>query len=355
MAVWRVRGVGLPDGDDLDAGVDGAGRWTPRPPVGAEPLPGRFALPGLVDAHCHLSLGWGPDERPVALEADAMRANLAAAHAAGVTGIRDTGSPGSITLQLIGTPDEAGLVACGRFLAPPNRFFPGAHDPVSADTLVDAALAEVRAGARWVKIIADFPTLHPDAPMEPSSPTYPVTDIEQVVAAVHAAGARVAAHTTTPHAAALIAAGIDSVEHGTALTEADLDQLAARGAAWTPTLSAVLAESPHDPPEKQRFQCEVRDRLRTLLPAAVRLGVTVLTGTDVVGTIPREVALLTELGLTPTEALTAATTAGREFLHFPDLHDGRPVDLVTYADDPRDDPAVLAHPAAVIRHGARLR
>jgi len=355
MAAWRVRGVRLPDGQDVDAGVDGAGHWTSSPDVDAELLPGRFVLPGLVDAHCHLSLGWGPEDRPVPLDAAEMRANLAAAHAAGVTGIRDTGSPGSITLQLVGTPDEAGFVACGRFLAPLHRFFPGAHDPVSADSLVDAALAEVRAGARWVKIIADSPTLHPDAPMEPPSPTYPLADVEQLVAAVHAAGARVAAHTTTPHATALIAAGIDSVEHGTALTEADLDELAARRTAWTPTLSAVLAESPHDPPQRQRFRQEVRDRLRTLLPAAVRRGVTVLTGSDVVGTVPREVALLTELGLTPTEALAAATTAAREFLDFPALHDGQPADLVTYADDPRDDPAVLARPAAVVRRGIRLR
>jgi imidazolonepropionase-like amidohydrolase len=355
MTAWRVRGVRLPDGDDLDAGVDAAGRWTARPPVEAEPLPGRFVLPGLVDAHCHLSLGWGPEQRPVPVDAEAMRANLAAAHAAGVTGVRDTGSPGSITLQLVGTPEAAGLVACGRFLAPPRQFFPGAHDPVSADSLVDAALAEVRAGARWVKIIGDFPTLHPEAPMEPPSPTYPLADVERLVAAVHAAGARVAAHTTTPHAAALIAAGVDSVEHGTALTEADLDQLAVRGAAWTPTLSAVLSPWRHDSPEARRFQDEVRERLRTLLPGAVRRGVTVLTGTDIVGTIPGEVALLTELGLTPTEALAAATTAARKFLGFPDQRDGQPADLVTYAEDPRDDPAVLARPAAVVRHGARLR
>jgi imidazolonepropionase-like amidohydrolase len=99
----------------------------------------------------------------------------------------------------------------------------------------------------------------------------------------------------------------------------------------------------------------VRERLRTLLPGAVRRGVTVLTGTDIVGTIPGEVALLTELGLTPTEALAAATTAARKFLGFPDQRDGQPADLVTYAEDPRDDPAVLARPAAVVRHGARLR
>lgn len=354
MTAWRIRGVRLPDGDDVDAGVDATGRWTSKPSLDAEPLPGRFVLPGLVDAHCHLSLAWGPGRRPVALDAEAMRANLAAAHAAGITGIRDTGSPGSISLQLVGTPEAAGLVACGRFLAPPHRFFPGVHDPVPAEALLEAALAEIAAGARWVKIIGDFPTLQPGSSMEPPSPTYPLTDVEQLVTAVHAAGARVAVHTTTPHAAALIAAGVDSIEHGTALSEADLDQLAAHGAAWTPTLSAAFSESPDDPPDLQRFRHELTDRLRSLLPDAVRRRIPVLTGTDILGTIPREVALLSQLGLTPTQALAAATTDARTFLGLSDPGDGQPVDLVSYPEDPRDDPAVLAHPAAVIRHGSRL-
>jgi hypothetical protein len=124
-----------------------------------------------------------------------MRGNLAGARAAGVTSIRDTGSPGSIGLQLVGTDEGAGLVACGRFLAPAHRFFPGVHEPVPVGSLVDAALAEVRAGARWVKIIGDFPTMRPGQPVQPPSPTYPPAEVEQLVATVHAAGARVAAHT----------------------------------------------------------------------------------------------------------------------------------------------------------------
>jgi hypothetical protein len=95
-------------------------------------LPGRFVLPGLVDAHCHLSVADDEDGWPISLDAMATRANLAKAHAAGVTGIRDTGSPGSITLELVGTSDGVGLQACGRFLAPRDRYSPGLHLPVSA-------------------------------------------------------------------------------------------------------------------------------------------------------------------------------------------------------------------------------
>lgn len=83
-------------------------------------------------------------------------------------------------------------------------------------------------------------------------PTYPVAQVRQLVDAVHAAGARVAAHTTTGHVKALIDAGVDSVEHGFGLDADDLAALAARGGAWTPTLCAFTADPPTaDEPERQ--------------------------------------------------------------------------------------------------------
>jgi imidazolonepropionase-like amidohydrolase len=348
VTAWRVDAVRLPDGDAIEAGIDASGRWAWSPPDGAETLPGRFVLPGLVDAHCHLSLGIGSEGWPVPLDAAAARANLDRARAVGVTAIRDTGSPASVTLQLLDT----GIVACGRFLAPQGRYFAALHEPVPAERLVEAALAEIAAGARWVKVVADFPTFRPgEPPLEPS-PTYPLADVERLVTAVHAAGARVAAHTTTRHVADLIATGIDSVEHGTALDEADLVALAARGGAWTPTLCATFATGPH---RNESRLLGVHERLSHLLPRAAELGVTIMTGSDVAGTVAREVGLLASLGLPPAAALAAASTDARRFLGFPDLDEGEYADLVTFDSDPRDDPAVLARPAAVVANGVRLR
>jgi len=355
VAAWRVRAVRLPDGDVVDAGITGSGRWTSEPTVDAEPLPGRFVLPGLVDAHCHLSVGQGDDGWPVALDAKAARTNIAKARSAGVTAIRDTGSPGSVTLELLTTADGTGLLACGRFLAPEGRYFPALHVPVPPEHLVDAALAEVRAGARWVKLIGDFPVLRPGEPPGDPSPTYPLADVRRLVEAVHAAGARVAAHSTTRHVTELIAAGIDSVEHGTALDEDDLAVLAARGGAWTPTLCAALGPAPPHDPQRETRQLEWRERLSHVLPIAADRGVTIMTGTDVVGTVPREVALLAELGLPPQQALAAATTAARRFLGYAALDDGELVDLASYDSDPRDDPTVLAHPVAVFLRGMRVQ
>ena len=95
--------------------------------------------------------------------------------------------------------------------------------------------------------------------------------------------------------------------------------------------------------------------MRYLLPLAVERGVVIMTGTDVAGTVAREVALLAELGLPPVAALAAASTKARQFLGCATLAEGEYADLVSYDDDPRDDPAVLARPVAVVARGVRLR
>jgi imidazolonepropionase-like amidohydrolase len=339
----------------VEAGISEQGQWTWRPAAGAEELPGRFILPGLVDAHCHLSVGLA-DSGPVALGPEAAAANLRNAHRAGITAIRDTGSPGSLTLRVLATGAGTGLQACGRFLAPEGRYYPGLHAPVPPEQLVSAALAEIHNGAAWIKVIADFPFIGPGEQSPAPLPTYPLDDIRRLVEAVHGAGARVAAHSTTVYVTELIAAGIDSVEHGTALDEAGIESLAARGGAWTPTLCATTSpRGSDDTPARQTARLELRERLHYLLPKAAACGLTIMTGTDVVGSIPREVALLAELGLPPRAALAAASTSARQFLGFASLREGEPADLVTYASDPRDDPAVLGQPAAIFVAGARIK
>jgi imidazolonepropionase-like amidohydrolase len=78
--------------------------------------------------------------------------------------------------------------------------------------------------------------------------------------------------------------------------------------------------------------------------------VRVLAGTDVVGTIAEEIALLADHGLTAAQSITAAGPAARDFLG---IHPEG--DIVTYDDDPLQDPAVLARPAAVVVRGVRVR
>ena len=71
---WHLAAVPLPDGDAVaDRWLDGAG-WSDSPLPGAEHLPGRWALPGLVDAHSHVSLLGTPTGPRFGDRADAERA-----------------------------------------------------------------------------------------------------------------------------------------------------------------------------------------------------------------------------------------------------------------------------------------
>lgn len=350
MRAWSVHGVELPHGNEPGTWwIDTTGGVHHRPLAGADPLPGAFILPGLADAHAHPAVA-PTDTTLVALDEAGARANLGAWARAGITVIRDVGSPRGLTLDLRPEPGMPAITAAGRFLAPADHYFPDLLDrPVDEASLVSAALAEIGRGASWVKVIADFPDLATGS--SGAEVTYGTGAIARVVAAAHRAGARVAVHATLPAMGKLVAAGVDSIEHGFQLDEQTLTDMARRGTAWTPTLSAMFAnfDTPGTTPQRRRRFEEIRERMTELLPLAVRLGVPVLAGSDITGSIPREVALLTRLGLEPSDALAAASTTVRRFL-------GTPVaaDIVTYHHDPREDPDELARPAAVVAGGVRL-
>ena len=128
-----------------------------------------------------------------------------------------------------------------------------------------------------------------------------------------------------------------------------------RKIAWTPTLTAVGRALPDDAPQEQRERREQRlENYRAQLAPAAARGVTILAGTDAARTLVEEVQRLVALGLTPVQALRAATTSARAFLKVASIEPDEPADVVTFDDDPRDDPEVLSHPAAVVPGGVRI-
>jgi imidazolonepropionase-like amidohydrolase len=293
---------------------------------------------------------------PVALDKSETLNVLAAWAACGVCLVRDTGSAGGSVLQLDLVSGMPRVQAAGRFLAPAGRYFPALlPEAVPQERLTELAVGELARGGQWVKVIADFPPVADGMPSGPPGVTYSHEAIKAMVAAVHAAGGRVAAHVTTDVVSELVRAGVDSIEHGTAIDESALQLMAQTGAAWTPTLCAVLGLPDTASEAARRRVAEHQQRLPELLLLAHRLGVPVLAGTDTAGTIAREVALLAEHGLEPSAALTAATTTGYRFLGEPFDQAGQPATLVTYESDPRDDLAILSLPQAILIDGIRLR
>lgn len=315
-----------------------------------EDLPGRYALAGLVDAHSHPTVAVDK-HGPYLSDGEYGAARLEEYAASGITVIRDAGGRSQATLGFARTA-VAGhpvVTAAGRFLAPANRYFPRMHSPVAPDELAAAIRTEVAAGAAWVKIIGDFPEWGEDGPVpESTAATYDLGTLRQAVDAAHSAGARVAVHSNLPESG-LVGIGADSIEHGTALGHSELEALGARGGAWTPTLCAVLQNRDSPDPAVRSRAGELRERLRDCLPYAASHGVRVLAGTDVVGTIPDEIALLADHGLTVGQAIAAAGSLARDFLG---IHPEG--DIVTYDADPREDPGVLARPAAIVIRGVRV-
>jgi len=355
--VLHLRGEVLPDGKERDVYVV-EGRITFEADASAQTiLSGGYLLPGLVDCHAHLALA---SPAPTDLSAEEqIRASAEAQLAVGVLALRE---PGSLNRLSNGLGPQVGLprtFSAGRFLTAPGMYFPGLAEEATGARLPDAAAAEARASGQWVKIIGDFWDASGDvtANFEPHA-------LAEAAARVHALGARIAIHALqTDVIEAAIAAGFDSIEHGVLLQAEHIQEMARRNIAWVPTL-IIRHEVPElaghlgsSAAEVERIQSGF-DRQPAMVRRAVDAGVLVLAGTDA-GLVPHGVILseikeLLGAGLTPTQALGAASWDARSFLGLPGIEEGAVADLVAYASDPRLDPEVLQHPVVRILDGVNL-
>ncbi|MEZ4869274.1 MAG: amidohydrolase family protein [Caldilineaceae bacterium] len=352
---WHLHATILPDGDRREEWWIVDGCWSRTPVAGAVDLPGAWLLPGgLVDAHVHLGMDF--NNMGLALGSEVlMAANLATQQRAGVLALRDAGLlPGA---RLDPVACRGRVIAAGPMMAPAGRFHPGLYTPVAPEALVATALATVAGGAPWVKVIADFPG--PDGNWFAPIVNYPPELLATLVRAVHAVGARVMAHVSGPIVPALVAAGIDSIEHGPLVTPDVVRMMADRGTAWTPTLWTVTKYMEPLTALSGPMGEQVRHTFvqwQETLSLAVALGVHVLAGSDEAphGSLWQEIATLARFGLSPRAALAAASTQARAYLGLPTIQTGIPANFTLYAQDPRQDLPCLAKPLVVMQEG-RLR
>jgi len=338
---------------------------------------GAVIVPGMVDSHSHLTLQGGSHwldrggDPPDVLR-EVARNSAKRLVQAGVLWARDVGAPSAngrpisldVREELKGKPGNPYIRIAGTWIG--KTGYPDMWVTTDDDGLAAAALHQLDLGTDFVKIYMDAPGGVKDSP-------FGVPAMTAMTKAVHARGARVACHSGYLDGARVAAAaGVDSIEHGMELDDDIARTMKKNNVTLSSTLSVFASwETFGRTTAIDRFTTE-EGRQRTAkrkegayasVAAAKRAGVRIATGSDFGGGSVRaghlawEVELLVAAGLTPREALVAATRSGGELLgddHAGRIEPGMPADLVLVHGDPLSDARALWRVWAVFQAGVRV-
>lgn len=333
-------------------------------------LAGMTLLPGLMDIHSHIFLHpynetlWNDQ---VLKEPPAYRTIEAVRHCestlmAGFTLLRDLGTEGAgygdVSVQrairegLIPGPRllvaTLAIVATASYGPGPAGFAPdlvlpkGGQEASGPAEIMKAVREQVGHGADWVKVYADY-----RHGVGGTVPTFSEDELRTLVAEAHSAGRPVSAHATTAEGMRrATVAGVDSIEHGYGGTEEVFRLMAQHGVAFLPTLTAEEAYAEYFEGYKQGQSptAGMQQALRAF-KLAMDAGVTIGLGSDVGvfahGTNHRELEWMVRGGMTPAQALLAATAVNARIVRMQEqvgrIHPNLYADLVAVPGDPTQD------------------
>ena len=346
----------------------------------------RFVMPGLIDAHVHLTLSPEREANRFETTGEEMLiegiVNAGRTLRAGFTTVRDLGArPYSWPVIVLRDAIAEGridgprvLVAGGSIsatgghadiLGRPEKIAsrldtPGVCDGVAACR--KAVRGQFRQGVDLVKINATGGGGERNGGKH-DPPAFLADELLALVETARGLRLKVAAHAHgTAGINAALEAGADSIEHGSFLDEASIALFLNRGAFLVPTLSVqdVIAK------EIGGAEGPMRSRMRDFLRhhpenvgSAYRSGVRIALGTDA-GVVPhgqnaRELEWLVQVGMTNADAIRAATTEAAELLGFADdagsLEPGRLADVIAVRGDPLADIGALREVTFVMKAG----
>jgi imidazolonepropionase-like amidohydrolase len=365
----------IEDGKIRDVDTSGA-----PPPDGAEVVDfGSDAclLPGLVDVHVHMAFDASADvvTSLTACDNDALLDHMQAAAVrmmrAGVTTVRDLGDRNYLSLRLADratTTPLPDIVAAGPPITTSGGHCHFLGGEAEGDAAMRAAVQErAERGCGVVKVMASGGNLTTGS--RPHESQYDVAALRLVVDAAHSAGLQAAAHVHGARAVAdAVDAGFDTLEHVTFFTadgvEADpvmLDRIAASDTVVSVTLGLMPGGPPAPAAMLQRMSAIVANHGRLF-----RAGATMVPGTDagISPAKPHDVlpyalhALVDQLGMTPQQALRAATSVAAKAIGQASkgrIGAGADADVLVLRGNPVADIAAVRNVSAVYKGGIRAR
>ncbi|HET9703476.1 MAG TPA: amidohydrolase family protein [Vicinamibacterales bacterium] len=334
-------------------------------PAGARviDLGGRHVVPGLIDAHVHVS---SAGQLRAALDS-----GVTTVRSAGVSHFVDVGLRELVRKGALAGPD---VVATGYHVRPgvaPELFldFPDLADLMgggitSGEALRRAVRANLTRGVDWIKTLATERAGTPDT--DPRKQVYSQEELRILVVEAGTKNIPVMAHAHGAEGAdAAVRAGVRSIEHGTYLADDTLRMMAKQGTYFDPTADIVndLAEpgGDYDNAGLKRRGEMMQPILKAAIGRAVKLGVKIVAGSDTgygpnsIARVSREVGVLVDAGLTPLQALQAATITNAEMLRLEKqigvLEAGFEADILVVDGNPLENVRTLLDPLLVISNG----
>jgi imidazolonepropionase-like amidohydrolase len=326
-------------------------------------LMGRYLAPGLMDAHVHVG---SEDQALRALRSGVttMR-SMGASHYADV-GIRE--------LQRNGTMEVPELLAAGYHVRPPaaEEFFQDhpelGHLREGGIQGEDAVRAMTRAlVSRDVDFVKTNATERAGLPnTDPRKRFYSLEELTAIVETAGESGVPVAAHAHGDDGGRdAVLAGVRSIEHGTYLSPETLGLMVERGTFLVPTIAIVrdltIAGGDYDNAVLNIRGRHMLPRVQEMARNAHEMGVKIVAATDTgygpesTTTLAHELLELVEIGMTPGEALRAATTTAADLFGIADrtgrVEEGFEADLVVLERNPLEDIGVMQDVLMVVSDG----